>query len=93
MRETWLLLMQEMTEAGKNTSFSADVINSQGKSKKQKRDSSRYLLAYSLRGSFLRYIPQNQELLVIDQQPVEQKCNGRFFMSRFKTKKPLFTVP
>ncbi len=71
MREMWLLVMQEMTESGKNTRYSADVINSQGKSKKQ--DVIR-LGTFSLfsEGSFLRFIPENQELLVIDQQPVEQ---------------------
>jgi len=80
MRETWLLLMQEMTEAGKNTSFSADVINSQGKSKKQ---NVMRLGTFSLfsEGQFLRYIPQNQELLVIDQQPVEQSTMEDFYES------------
>lgn len=71
MREMWLLLMQEMTEAGKQTQFSAQVINSQGKAKQQ---SVIRLGTFSLfsEGQFLRYVTENQELLVIDQQPVEQ---------------------
>jgi biopolymer transport protein ExbB len=71
MREMWLLLMEEMTEAGKTVQFKASVINSRGKSKQQ--DVLR-LGTFSLfsEGMFLRYIPQNQELLVIDQQPVER---------------------
>lgn len=87
MRETWLLLMQEMTEAGKNTSFSADVINSQGKSKKQ---NVMRLGTFSLfsEGQFLRYIPQNQELLVIDQQPVEQSTMEDFYES-VQNKEPI----
>lgn len=77
MRETWLLLMQEMTEAGKNTRFQADVIDSKGKSKQQ---SVVRLGTFSLfsEGDFLRYIPQTQELLVIDQQPVEQSVMEDF---------------
>jgi biopolymer transport protein ExbB len=77
MREMWLLLMEEMTEAGKNVHFKANVINSEGKSKQQ--DVLR-LGTFSLfsEGIFLRYIPQNQELLVIDQQPVEQSSMEDF---------------
>ncbi|MFT6154433.1 MAG: biopolymer transport protein ExbB [Bermanella sp.] len=71
MREMWLLLMEEMTEAGKSVQFKASIINSEGKSKQQ--DVLR-LGTFSLfsEGMFLRYISQNQELLAIDQQPVEQ---------------------
>lgn len=77
MREMWLLLMEEMTEAGKTVQFKASVINSGGKSKQQ--DVLR-LGTFSLfsEGMFLRYISQNQELLVIDQQPVEQSSMAAF---------------
>jgi biopolymer transport protein ExbB len=77
MRETWLLLVEEMTEAGKTVQFKAKVINSKGKSKLQ--DVLR-VSTFSLfsEGQFLRYIPQNQELLVIDQQPVEQSAMAEF---------------
>jgi biopolymer transport protein ExbB len=77
MRETWLLLVEEMTEAGKTVQFKAKVINSKGKSKVQ--DVLR-VSTFSLfsEGQFLRYIPQNQELLVIDQQPVEQSSMAEF---------------
>ena len=71
MRDMWLLLMQEMTEAGKHTAFNGNVINGQGQAKQQ---TVIRLGTFSLfsEGQFLRYVPQNQELLVIDQQPVEQ---------------------
>jgi biopolymer transport protein ExbB len=77
MRETWLLLVEEMTEAGKTVQFKAKVINSKGKSKVQ--DVLR-VSTFSLfsEGQFLRYIPQNQELLVIDQQPVGQSVMAEF---------------
>lgn len=77
MRESWLLLIEEMTEAGKNTQFQSPVINSQGKSKTQ---TVLRLGTFSLfsEGHFLRFIPQNQELLVIDQQPVEQGVMSDF---------------
>jgi biopolymer transport protein ExbB len=77
MRETWLLLVEEMTEAGKTVQFKAKVINSKGKSKVQ--DVLR-VSTFSLfsEGQFLRYIPQNQELLVIDQQPVGQSTMAEF---------------
>ncbi len=35
MREMWLLVMQEMTEAGKNIQYRSEVISSQGKSQVQ----------------------------------------------------------
>ncbi|MFT6262115.1 MAG: biopolymer transport protein ExbB, partial [Bermanella sp.] len=59
MREMWLLLMEEMTEAGKSVQFKASIINSEGKSKQQ--DVLR-LGTFSLfsEGMFLRYISQNQ---------------------------------
>ncbi len=71
MREMWLLLMQEMTQAGQNTLFKARVINPQGKS--QMQDVMRFgtFTAFS-NGHFLRFIPQNQELLTISQQPSQQ---------------------
>jgi biopolymer transport protein ExbB len=77
MREMWLLVMQEMTEAGKNIQYRSEVINSQGKS--QVQDVIR-LGTFSLfsEGRFLRFIPENQELLVIDQQPIEQGVMQEF---------------
>ncbi len=71
MRAMWLLLMQEMTQAGQNTVFEARVINPQGKS--QIQDVMRFgtFTAFS-NGHFLRFIPQNQELLTISQQPSQQ---------------------
>ncbi len=71
MRDMWLLLMQEMTQAGQNAVFKASVINPQGKS--QMQDVMRFgtFTAFS-NGHFLRFIPQNQELLTISQQPSQQ---------------------
>jgi len=77
MRDMWLLLMQEMTEAGKNTQFEAAVIDPQGKSQQQTVIRLGTFTAFS-NGQFLRYIPQNQELLAISQQPSEQSVMADF---------------
>jgi len=77
MRDMWLLLMQEMTEAGKNTRFQASVITPQGKSQQQQVVRLGTFTAFS-NGQFLRYIPQNQELLAISQQPGEQSVMQGF---------------
>jgi len=77
MRDMWLLLMQEMTEAGKNTRFQANVITPQGKSQQQQVVRLGTFTAFS-NGQFLRYIPQNQELLAISQQPGEQSVMQGF---------------
>ncbi len=71
MRTMWLLLMEEMTEAGKNTVFSGAVITPEGKSQQQTIIRMGTFSIFS-DGKFLRYISQNQELLAIDQQPNEQ---------------------
>ena len=71
MREMWLLLMQEMTESGKNTQYTAEVINSKGLAETKNVIRLGTFSLFS-EGEFLRYIPENKELLVIDQQPIEQ---------------------
>ena len=71
MREMWLLLMQEMTESGKNTQYTTEVINSKGLAETKNVIRLGTFSLFS-EGDFLRYVPENQELLVIDQQPIEQ---------------------
>ena len=68
MKELWLLVMAEMTHAGKNSIFQATVITPEGKSSKQDVIRMGTFSAFS-NGNFLRYIPQNQELLIIGEQP------------------------
>ncbi|MGR6870960.1 MotA/TolQ/ExbB proton channel family protein [Pseudomonas sp. HK3] len=77
MKELWLLVMAEMTHAGKNSIFQATVITPEGKSSKQDVIRMGTFSAFS-NGHFLRYIPQNQELLVIGEQPSEYSLMDTF---------------
>lgn len=79
MKTLWLLVMDEMTQAGKNTTFEANVVTPEGRSSQQ--DVLRMgTFSASSNGQFLRYIPQNQELLIIDDQPTEQHIMHSFSM-------------
>lgn len=70
MKTLWLLVITEMTEAGKNSTFQATVVTPEGKSSTQNIIRMGTFSAFS-NGQFLHYIPQNQELLVIAEQPSE----------------------
>ena len=77
MKSLWLLVMTEMTEAGKNSTFQATVVTPEGKSSTQKIIRMGTFSAFS-NGQFLHYIPQNQELLVIAEQPSEHSLIQTF---------------
>lgn len=77
MKELWLWVMAEMTQAGKNTSFQATIVTPEGKSTQQEVVRMGTFSAFS-NGHFLHYIPQNQELLIIAEQPSEQKLLSTF---------------
>ena len=64
----WLLLQEEMTEAGKITRFDAAVVAADGSAQQRSVLRVGTFSAYS--GSdFLRYIPETGELLVLSRQP------------------------
>lgn len=64
----WVLLQEEMTEAGKITRFEAPVVSSDGTAAQRNVLRVGTFSAYS--GSdFLRYIPETGELLVLTRQP------------------------
>ncbi len=64
----WLLLQEEMTEAGKITHFEASVVAADGTA--QQREVLRIGTFSAYSGSdFLRYIPETGELLVLTRQP------------------------
>ncbi|WP_283788038.1 MotA/TolQ/ExbB proton channel family protein [Bermanella sp. WJH001] len=77
MKTLWLLVMTEMTEAGKNSTFQATVVTPEGKSSTQNIIRMGTFSAFS-NGQFLHYIPQNQELLVIAEQPSEHSLIQEF---------------
>lgn len=77
MKSLWLMVMTEMTLGGKNATFQATVITPEGKSTKQNVIRMGTFSAFS-NGQFLHYIPQNQELLVIAEQPSEQSLIESF---------------
>ena len=68
IQDLWLLLQEEMTEAGKITRFPARVIDTSGAS--LERDVLRVggSSAWS-DGDFLRYVPETGELLALSRQP------------------------
>lgn len=77
MRELWLMVLQEMTEAGKTVKYQAEVTNSQGQSNTQEVIRLGTFTMFS-NGHFLRFIPENQELLVIEEQPIEKSVMEEF---------------
>ena len=64
----WLLLHEEMTQAGKVTQFDAPVVTSDGTSAQRSVLRVGTFSAYS-DGDFLRYVPETGELLVLSRQP------------------------
>lgn len=64
----WLLLQEEMTEAGKVTVFEAPVVTSDGTAAQRPVLRVGTFSAYS-GGDFLRYVPETGELLVLSRQP------------------------
>ena len=64
----WLLLQEEMTEAGKVTVFEAPVVTSDGTAAQRPVLRVGTFSAYS-EGDFLRYVPETGEVLVLTRQP------------------------
>lgn len=64
----WLLLQQEMTEAGKVTLFEAPVVVADGTSQQREVLRVGTFSAYA-QGDFLRYVPETGELLQLSRQP------------------------
>jgi biopolymer transport protein ExbB len=64
----WLLLQQEMTEAGKVTIFEAPVVAADGTAEQREVLRVGTFSAYA-DGDFLRYVPETGELLLLSRQP------------------------
>lgn len=64
----WLLLQQEMTEAGKVSMFEAPVVLADGSSQLREVLRLGTFSAY-VQGDFLRYVPETGELLLLSRQP------------------------
>jgi len=64
----WLLLQEEMTEAGKLALFDAEVVTPDGTASGQQVLRLGTFSAYAA-GDFLRYVPETGELLVLSRQP------------------------
>lgn len=68
MRELWVLLQEEMTEAGKIRTYPADVIQADG-SVKQQQVTRISTFSMTSNGKLLRYLPQSNELVTLARQP------------------------
>lgn len=68
MRELWLLLQQEMTEAGKISRYPAAIIQADGSAAEREVIRIGAFSAVS-NGKMLRYVPDNQELIALARQP------------------------
>jgi biopolymer transport protein ExbB len=68
IEQLWLLLQEEMTEAGKIAVFETPVVTADGSA--QQREVLRIgpFSAFS-DGEFLRYVPETSELLILSRQP------------------------
>jgi biopolymer transport protein ExbB len=64
----WLLLQQEMTEAGKVAVFEAPVVVADGTSQPREVLRVGTFSAYA-QGDFLRYVPETGEMLLLSRQP------------------------
>jgi biopolymer transport protein ExbB len=64
----WLLVQEEMTEAGKVALFPASVVRADG-SAEQRRVLRLGTFSAFADGDFLRYVPETGELLVLSRQP------------------------
>lgn len=70
MQSMWLLIQQEMTEAGKNRWFKAPVVLADGTSQEQEVLRLGTFTAFS-ENQLLRFIPETQELLALEKQAPE----------------------
>ena len=64
----WLLVQEEMTEAGKVALFTSPVVRADGSSEQQQVLRIGTFSAYA-DGNFLRYVPETGEMLVLSRQP------------------------
>ncbi|HEY9032511.1 MAG TPA: MotA/TolQ/ExbB proton channel family protein [Pseudomonadales bacterium] len=79
MRELWLLVQQEMTEAGKISRYQADVVQADGSSRPQ---TLWRIGSFSLVGEqgLLQYLPASGELLALPRQPAGiGRAAGNFY--------------
>ena len=68
MRELWLLVQEEMTEAGKLRRYSADVVQADG-SREQQQVTRLATFSATSDGRMLRYVPESGELIALPRQP------------------------
>ncbi|MEJ2532539.1 MAG: MotA/TolQ/ExbB proton channel family protein [Halioglobus sp.] len=68
IQQLWLLVQEEMTEAGKVARFEAPVVSVDGSAREETVLRIGPFSAYS-DGSFLRFVPETAELLVLSRQP------------------------
>jgi biopolymer transport protein ExbB len=71
----WLLVQEEMTEAGKVALFPAPVVRADGSSDQREVLRVGTFSAFA-GGEFLRYVPETGELLVLSRQPTARLRSG-----------------
>lgn len=75
IEQLWLLVQEEMTEAGKVARFAAPVVRVDGTAREQPVMRIGTFSAFS-DGSFLRFVPETGELLVLSRQPAARFRNA-----------------
>jgi biopolymer transport protein ExbB len=89
----WLLLQQEMTEAGKVARFAAPVVAADGSAQAAEVLRVGTFSAYS-DGNFLRYVPETGELLRLSRQPpAHLQAEARAFAERDAGVAPITVDP
>ena len=71
----WLLVQEEMTEAGKTALFTSPVVRADGGSEQREVLRLGPFSAFA-EGDFLRYVPETGELLVLSRQPAAHLRGG-----------------
>ena len=74
LHDLWILLQEEMTESGKVSRFSTDVITAAGHVEQREVTRIGVFSAFS-EGRFLRYLPEAGNLVELGRQPVERLRN------------------
>jgi len=89
----WLLLQQEMTEAGKVALFDAPVVVADGTAQQREVLRIGTFSAYA-QGDFLRYVPETGELLLLSRQPAARyRADARDYPDRVDGVAPIVVDP
>ncbi len=93
IQSLWVLLQQEMTEAGKVSPFEAPVVAADGTARQDRVLRVGTFSVYR-NGDFLRYVPETGELLVLSRQPAARyRAQARAFVGATSGLAPVTVDP